>query len=400
MRVLMLDQTGQLGGAELAMLELCERAAFEWQAVLFEEGPFGQRLARLGAPVEVISSGAVVGVRRGGALKSMAALFFGITSMVWRIARKARACDVIYANTQKSMVIGALAGLIARRPVVWYLHDIVTSEHFGKVQLSVVKWISKLLLSEIVCNSEASKTALLALTGSDAEQFDVVYNGIAAEPYDRVASDPQSALRVRFGLPADAFLVGCFSRLSSWKGQHILIEAIAATPDVHAVLVGAPLFNEEPYETALRELAAALGVGHRVHFLGFHEDIPAMMRSIDVVAHTSIAPEPFGRVIVEGMLAERPVVATRAGGVPEIIDHDRSGLLIAPGDVDALREAIVALRSNVPLVRRLTKAGRDKARNSFTPDEHCRQMTQVLERQWPGRNAPGYQAASARKTSG
>ncbi len=82
------------------------------------------------------------------------------------------------------------------------------------------------------------------------------------------------------------------------------------------------------------------GLANRAHFLGFRDDVPALMKGVDIVAHTSIAPEPFGRVVVEGMLAGKPVIAARDGGVTEIIDDGRDGLLVPSGDANALAAAI------------------------------------------------------------
>lgn len=380
MRVLMLDQTGQLGGAEFAMLELCERADFEWSAVLFGDGPFKQKLEALGHSVEVISASSVVNVRRSSKLKSLITLLPDLGSMVSRIAKKAKSFDVIYANTQKAMVLGALAGMIARRPVVWYLHDIVDETHFSKIQLTVVKWLSKTLLAKVICNSDASRKAFVNLTGIKSAELDVVYNGIPSAAFDAAIAEDTSVLRERFGLPADAFLVGCFSRLAEWKGQHVLIDAIAKDPDAHAVLVGAPFFNEEPYAQSLHQKVAQLSLQSRVHFVGFHSDIPGMMRAVDVVAHTSIAAEPFGRVVVEGMLAGRPVIASRAGGVPEIIQHMKSGLLVEPDNATALASSISTLRRNPELTARLVADAGERARTRFTPEEHTRSMTSILRR--------------------
>lgn len=378
MRVLMLDQTGQMGGAEFAMLELCERAGFDWQAVLFSDGPFRQKLAALGRPVQVLSSRDVNDIRKDSGIKSLFRTAFGVIGLVRQVADKAKSFDVIYANTQKSMVIGALAGLLSGRPVVWYLHDIMTSAHFGRAQLAIVRWMVRRLLTEVVCNSQASRDSLAALTGLRASTFKVIYNGIASDPFDRVDADDRPALRARFNLPAHAFLVGCFSRLAHWKGQHVLLQAVAQDERMHAVLVGGPLFGAQAYERELQEQVRTLGIADRVHFLGFQSDIPSLMSAMDVIAHTSVAPEPFGRVIVEGMLAGRPVVVSHAGGVGEIVEQMKSGILVEPGHADELHHALALLHDDTALSHRLATEGCLRARSLFTPFEHCRKMTEVL----------------------
>ena len=127
-------------------------------------------------------------------------------------------------------------------------------------------------------------------------------------------------------------------------------------PEVQVVLVGDALFGEDAYVERLKLRAAKPDLAGRVHFLGFQQDVPRLMRAMDVIVHCSTAPEPFGLVIVEGMLARRPVIASAAGGALEIMTGE-SGLLVAPGDATALRSAITRLLENPELARRLAEEG-------------------------------------------
>jgi glycosyltransferase involved in cell wall biosynthesis len=152
-------------------------------------------------------------------------------------------------------------------------------------------------------------------------------------------------LRAALGL-GDGPVLGVFGRLAPWKGQHVLLDALAEladVPNLQALVVGDALFGEADYAKSLRRKAEALGLGGRVRFLGFRDDVPALMRLADIVVHTSVAPEPFGRVVVEGMLAGRPVVATRGGGVVEIVEDGVTGLLTEPGDARSLAAAVRGL---------------------------------------------------------
>ena len=137
------------------------------------------------------------------------------------------------------------------------------------------------------------------------------------------------------------FVVGHFSRLSPWKGQHILIEALGQCPqDVVVILVGDALFGEQEYVQDLHEKVIALGLENRVKFLGFRADIPQLMAVCDLVAHTSTAPEPFGRVIIEAMLCGKPVVAAQAGGAIELVQDGINGFLVTPGKPQELARVI------------------------------------------------------------
>jgi glycosyltransferase involved in cell wall biosynthesis len=379
-RILAVDQSGVLGGAELSLLEIVKALRSRIEVVLFDDGPFRTALAKAGVAVDVLEAGALRHVRKqGGSLPKGQALK-GLMSLVRATAKRARKADVIYANTQRAMVIGALAGKLARRPVVWHLRDIVSPEHFGGKQLAIIKWCARLGLSHVIANSAASARAFAELSQFDEKRIDVVFNGIAAAPFDALRTVPQASLRQRLGLPQDGFLVGSFSRLARWKGQHVLLEAMVLNPQMHAVLVGAPLFGEDQYEIELRAFVAAHNLGGRVHFLGFQHDIAACMCAVDAVVHTSITPEPFGRVIVEGMLAQRPVVAARAGGVLEIIDDYENGVLCTPGDAHGLADALAELRSNDELRNRLVRNGYQTALSRFGTATYVEGVERILKR--------------------
>ena len=141
----------------------------------------------------------------------------------------------------------------------------------------------------------------------------IIYNAISPEgflPENRKCY--REALVKHTSLNPNQPIVGVFGRLAQWKGQHIISAAILELPDFQVVFVGSALFGEDQYEQELKRQTQELS--ERVRFLGFRRDIPILMGGVDVIVHSSIQPEPFGRVIVEAMLSGTPVVATRAGG--------------------------------------------------------------------------------------
>jgi glycosyltransferase involved in cell wall biosynthesis len=378
--VLFVDQSGQLGGAEFALLQLAGSCTARSEVVLLSDGPFRARLEALGARVQVLNDARVSGIVRQTSGLNCLRVVPGILRQVRAIAARARTFDVLFLNTQKALVLGALGKPLHRKPVIWYQHDILTREHFGRVQLSVIKWLVRLAVDQVVANSQASKRSLIALTGIAADSVPVIYNGIDADAFNRIDGSDMAALRTRLGLPEHAWLAGLFGRLAPWKGQHIALEAMARLPGVHLVLVGAPLFGEDAYAQRLHVQAEALGVADRVHFAGFQDDVPAWMKAMDMILHTSTEPEPFGRVIVEGMAAARPVIAAAAGGVTEIVRHRRNGWLVKPGDVAALADAIGALRADPAMAQRLADQALADVQTEFSVDQYSQRMMQAIER--------------------
>ena len=364
-RVLFLDHAGVLSGAELSLLDIAGHYAGPGKVVLFADGPFRERLERNGVVVEVLlASPAVGGIsRRGNGMRDLRAIP-GVLKLARRVARLSHGYDVLYANSQKALVIGALAGRLVSKPVMWHLRDMLTADHFSQKRLRLAVTLANRLTTRVIANSRATAGAFVD-SGGRAERVHVVYNGIDPKPFEAVAPTEVDALRDTLNL-GEAPVVGAFGRLASWKGQHVLLEALAHLPGVHALLVGEPLFGEDAYAKALHERAQALEVTDRTHFLGFRQDIPCLMKLSDVVVHTSIAPEPFGRVIVEGMLARRPVVATRAGGVVEIVEDGVSGVLVPPGDAMALSGVLADLLENLPKARTLAESGHATASKRFS----------------------------------
>ena len=337
--------------------------------MLFEEGPFAERLRADGIDTEVLQNeiSGLQAVRKGSRLGGTLAAIPSVIRLVAKTARHARAHDLIFANSQKALIVGALAGLLTGRPVIWNLHDMLTADHFSRINRRIAVTCANRLVDRVIVNSEATRNAF-AESGGRVKKTGRVYNGIAAAPFDAVSDEDIAALRQSLNLP-EAPLIGVFSRPAPWKGQHVLIEALTALPEAHALLVGDALFEgDDDYAQQLHAKARRLEVEDRVHFLGFRDDIPVLMHAVDIVAHTSTAPEPFGRVVVEGMLATRPVVATRAGGPCEIIDDRKTGRLVPPGDADALAHVLHTLLADPDVASRLAKRGRDVARERFSVD--------------------------------
>jgi glycosyltransferase involved in cell wall biosynthesis len=160
----------------------------------------------------------------------------------------------------------------------------------------------------------------------------------------------------------------------------VFAEALARLPGATGVIVGAPLFGEEAFETELREKIMELGIADRVWLLGFRKDIPLLMCSMDIIAHCSIAPEPFGRVVVEAMLAGKPVVASAAGGVMEIIQHGETGYLVEPGNVSALVAMLGGVMANAAACSVIAAAGRQWAEKNFTVAATVKQIEAALKK--------------------
>jgi glycosyltransferase involved in cell wall biosynthesis len=337
-RILFVGQTGELGGAELVMLDIARHFRDRADVALLSDGPLRLRLEQAGVRVRLIAGGSeLMQVRRQGRVLQIMAALPALLLVIWRLAAIGRGYDVLYANSQKAAVATLLAGVIARRPVIWHLHDILSAEHFGGLQRRAVVTLANRFARRVIANSQAARDAFVQC-GGDAEKAAVVPNGIDPAQFDALSATEVQNVRAALKLE-NVPLVGLFGRISPWKGQHILIEAMPHLPGVHALLVGDALFGEQEYKAQLVQRAEQLGLAERIHWLGFRDDVPALMRAVDLVLHTSTSPEPFGRVIVEAMMARRPLLATSGGATAEVLG-DQSPELVPPGDPLALAEAV------------------------------------------------------------
>jgi len=194
------------------------------------------------------------------------------------------------------------------------------------------------------------------------EQCQVIWNCIPTDLYANPRV-PRPEWRAKEGFADDDLLIGCVARLHPQKNHALLLEAFARgparQPKAHLVLVG-----EGPLRRALEERAQRLGVASQVRFVGVRADIPEVLAAMDMFALSSdYEGSPLS--VVEAMAAGLPVVSTRAGGVAELVDDGREGLLVQPGDVEGLSGALAFLAEHAEARRSMGMAGATRARDSF-----------------------------------
>jgi len=372
MNILFLDQSGKLGGAELCLTDIAHYFSKTSLVGVFSEGSFPTLLRQKSIPITVLSQQALQVQKTSGLLIGLGSLN-RLLPLIAKVTRLSKNYDLIYANTQKALVVGAIASLLSRRPFVYHLHDIVSPAHFSKTnQRLIVTLANRAAL--IIANSQASRDAFIA-AGGRSDTVHVVYNGFRLDRYQPTTTPPPLQTLNLEG----KFVVGHFSRLAPWKGQHILLQALSYCPDdVVALLVGDALFGEHDYVAELHRLVEQLNLQNRVHFLGFQADVPQLMYGCNLVAHTSTAPEPFGRVIVEAMLCGRPVVAAAAGGVTELVQHGQNGWLFLPGDEYKLANIINDCRTNPAKAAQISTYAQSEAQSRFNLDVTNQAIHQLL----------------------
>ncbi len=205
-----------------------------------------------------------------------------------------------------------------------------------------------------------------------------IYDGLDIARF--VPSRSGSSVRLEFDIPAEAPCVAVAGNIQHWKGQKIVIEAVSALtsawPDLHCLIIGGVHRTGLSYSSELKELVTERRLQKRVIFTGFRDDVASLLAAADIVVHSSVQPEPFGRVIIEGMSLGKPVIATAAGGVPEIITAGVDGLLVPPANVAAMAEAIGQLLADPATAERIGAEGKSSVTRRFSLAGHVSEVQQ------------------------
>lgn len=381
-RVLFIDHTGQLGGAEFNLCDLAMHLPTRNTVVLLSNGPFVEYLQKRNIRTYCISDiERLVSLGKETPLLTRFSQFPLFIRTVRWLGARAREADIVCANTKKSILFAALAARLTNRPMIWLQQDPI----YHPLSLSPRERISETLLIRIL-NRSAVK--IISVSRSVAETFIaaggrpdlpvVIHTGLDPGPF--LENVDAVAVRRELRVPEDQLLIGCFGRLSPWKGQKVLLDALPQVPRAHAVFVGGAIFGESSYENQLKEHSYRLGLAERVHFLGFKSNVPRLMAAMDLIVHPSTELDPCPRVVLEALHSCKPLVATRMGGVPELVENGKTGLLVPPGNPDSLATALRSLIEDPKLALNLAQAGRRRAMEEFVIERTVSGIEEVFLR--------------------
>jgi glycosyltransferase involved in cell wall biosynthesis len=290
---------------------------------------------------------------------------------VVRMLRRERV-DVLHTHLFGSNTWGRLLGRLAGVPVI------IAHEHWSSRGQNEI-WMDRLmyrLSDRILVTSEASKQIVMSSEGIPARYLSVVYNGVDIGKF--AARGDRAEVRAELGVPADAVLIGAVGRLTADKGgQDTLIRAVGRVyetcPQVRLVMVG-----DGPLRPGLEQLTAQLGLSETVIFTGLRSDVPRLLGALDVFVLPS-EREALPVAVLEAMAAGLPVVATRVGGLPEVVDDGATGFLVPPGDVDALQSVLAKLAGDPALAARLGASGQAHVQAHFTVQQMVRQVERLYD---------------------
>jgi glycosyltransferase involved in cell wall biosynthesis len=351
-----------LGGAEVLAARIARRLSGQYRmtfACLEELGPLGEQLRADGFEVQVFA-------RRPG--------------VDWRCARSLadlfhrERVDVVHAHQYGPFFYSALARHFgARMPIVLTEHGREFPDNTSRTH----HLANRLLLrrrDRVAGVGREVRRGLIDKEGFPARRVEVIYNGIDLSPYEDRGPDRDMVLRELGVVPGD-LLVAQVARLVTIKDHATAIRTIEqltrSRRDVCLVLVG-----DGPEAGLIEAMIRERGLAGRVRMLGRRLDVPRLLRAADLALLTSVS-EGIPLSLIEAMAAGLPVVATRVGGVPEVVEEGRTGLLAPAGDHEALAGLLLRLAGDPDLRARMGRAGRERARELFSEDRMVAEYEQI-----------------------
>jgi len=296
---------------------------------------------------------------------------------VFQLARLLRLGEYIILHCQdyKTDLIGILAARLVRMPAVATVH--LHTQTTWRLRLyRLLDLIALRLFDRVIAVSEAIRQEFLA-AGFSPDRVVTVHNGLDVTQFESSLESARGSWRKQNEDTREP-TIAVFGRLDPQKRQHDFLLAAkqvhAARPEARFLLVG-----DGPDRSVLWQFAEQLGLAHHVHFAGHQTNIAQWLQSTDVVVLSSVR-EGLPYVLLEALALARPVVATAVGGIPEVITHGETGLLVPPRNPAALADAILKLLNHPTEAARLGQQGRERVLRDFSATEMARRTAEVYRR--------------------
>jgi glycosyltransferase involved in cell wall biosynthesis len=275
------------------------------------------------------------------------------------------------------MPAGVLAAWLTRRPAIFHLHLFLTR----KPELALVAFLAR-RVSRILACCQAAGASLLDVDRRLAAKTDVVYNPL---PASRALLD-RPGLFVPTRAATDCITLGIVGRITERKGHLLLLRAVGGLPSkirdkVRILIVGSEAPGCLPdfvYAQALRAEATRLRLEKQVTWAGYIADTTPYYASMDILVHPAFPPEALSIVVLEALNSGVPIIATKTGGIPEMVQDGFNGLLVPPGDEDALRHALELILQDPVIRERLQTGARHGLDNRFLPERFSFSIRSVI----------------------
>lgn len=373
-----------LYGAERSLLELLkglDRGRFCPIVVLPQNGPLKGAIENLAIPVKIVPSLTAWLTRRRGIQKllhNIAVIPFILRS-VWELLKIIKQHKICIIHTNSLVMIdGAIAARLMRLPHIWHAREILDNQspHNFILGPCVALAIISRLSHQIIAISKVVENSFNQCKSTSKVR--VIYN--PSGPHQSWSLSHTNDFRLKFNIPNDVSLVAQIANVTPVKGCEDFVQAVVhvcqAMPDTRFLLVGGTPYPD--YQRIITSLIKYHGLQNHFILTGFRQDILDIYAAIDLLVLPSHY-EPFGRVLIEAMAAGKPVIGTRVGGIPEIIDDGVTGLLVPPHSPEELAQAIIKILQDPEMARRMGEAGRKRAQELFSVERYVAEIEKIYE---------------------
>jgi glycosyltransferase involved in cell wall biosynthesis len=384
--IALVDVSSKMAGVEFSTLYLAQhidRARYRVVVICPEEGDLPARCRAAGVDVVIEPAPRFmptsIEIGRASILNPLSWIVnpLRLIGLARRHAALYRRLDAALICTKGvfAHLYGTLGARFARRPAVIHMQDLLANPlyiaFFG---------VFARLARRVIADGTPIRDQLAPFVGAD--RVDLIYNGVDLEQFSTAVSG--EGVRAEWEIDADSVLIGNVARLTSWKGQDVLLKAfIRLAPDypkAKLVLVGSPVFHGDAFEAELRRLAAESGFSDRIIFAGFRWDLPQVLAALDIFVYPSIRKDTSPLSLVSAMASGLPLLTSDVGGVAELLTHTEDGLIVSAGDVNALGNALRQLLDDPDLRKRLGAAARRTAERSLSLSVFARQCESAFDR--------------------
>jgi len=288
---------------------------------------------------------------------------------IGQVVKKHR-IQVIHMHSSHACTLGGWAGRLNRIPVRVISRRVDFSLRKNPLRHFKYQWG----IDRILAISEGVRRVLIE-DGLDSKKINIVHSGIDLSLFDPDLSGAEG--RAEFGIAANAPVIGCVAHFADHKGHRYLIDAagkiVRERPDVQFLLIG-----EGKLKNGIENQVKKLGIRKNVIFTGFQKDVPRLLAAMDLVVLSSYL-EGLGTSLLDAMAMAKPVVGTRVGGIPEMIEEGENGMLVPPRDSGALSMAIIKMLDNKDKLKKMGRAGRKKVLNEFSAQAMVNKTEKVYQ---------------------
>lgn len=366
-----------MSGAEFSLsclLENMDRSRFNPILLLPEEGPFSEKGKKL--RIETIILPSMIKFGEKHSLFKLPRIFFAILK-TRRIIRRKK-IRLVHSNSPRATLHGGPAAKLASVPSVSHVRDIYHSPFSHPRKGAILGSVSDAILTV----SSATKDSILSVKPKLESKTQVVYNGVDFESLKKINFKDK---RKEFGIDSSTPVIGCVGIIDPAKGQDILILASARIkmtfPTLKVLIIGSILLDyQKKFEEELKKLVFEHDLKDNVVFTGFREDIYDMLNALDVLVHPAVYPEPFPRTLLEASAIEKAIVATRVGGIPEMLENEKSAILVEPSNTASLANAVESLLIDKNKAGLLAKNAKQNTETNFSIDKHVQKITDIYDK--------------------